>query len=214
MAALIALLVALAHLGVIQWLNRPEEITSEAKPLVMGVTMIRIPAAKPIVAPPLPPMRPVESKPLPKKTPPKMVEKKPAPIVQKAEDFAPLEATKEPPPPAAASQPASSENQPPASSNEQFTEANFRANYAQNPKPEYPAIARSRGWTGKVLLKVRVSTEGLAESVTLEKSSGHDILDENAIEAVKQWRFIPAKRGTTPVTSSVIVPVDYKLNNN
>lgn len=212
-AALIILLVTAIHVGVILWLNRPEAITSEAKPLIMDVSMIRVAAPKPAVIP-QPPAPPVEKKPLLKKTPPKVSDKKPPPIIQKAEDFAPIEPAKETPPPVSQPAASSSPTQPATSSSDQFTEANFRANYAQNPKPEYPAIARSRGWTGKVLLKVRVSAEGLAESVALEKTSGHDILDENAIEAVKQWRFIPAKRGETPVASSVIVPIDYKLNNN
>ncbi len=95
---------------------------------------------------------------------------------------------------------------------ETFTQANYRANYAINPKPEYPAIARSREWEGKVLLRVQVSAEGLTESVKIDKSSGHDILDDCAIEAVKKWRFIPAKRGDTPVASSVIVPISFSLS--
>lgn len=221
MLFLTSILVILLHLLMVQWLMKSEEITNEAKPLVMGVTMIRIPAAKPAVAP-SPPAPPIEKKPLPKKTPPKPVEKKPPPVVQKAPDFAPSQPATETPQPvsqpatsqAASSAPSSSSETTATAASEQFTEANFSANYAQNPKPAYPAIARSRGWTGKVLLKVKVSAEGLAEGVELKQSSGHEILDEAAIEAVKEWRFIPAKRGTTPVASSVIVPVDFKLKNN
>jgi protein TonB len=47
----------------------------------------------------------------------------------------------------------------------------------------------------------------------VDRSSGHDMLDESAIEAVKKWRFIPAKRGETPVASSVIVPIIFTLRD-
>jgi protein TonB len=116
-------------------------------------------------------------------------------------------------PPPSTSSSASSTSSQTTNSEPTFTEANFRANYAHNPKPDYPAVARSRGWQGKVLLRVKVSAEGLSDDVSVEQSSGHDILDESAVEAVKKWRFIPAKRGDTPVSSSVIVPIDFKLRN-
>jgi protein TonB len=39
------------------------------------------------------------------------------------------------------------------------------------------------------------------------------MLDESAIDAVEKWKFIPAKRGETPIASSVIVPIIFKLND-
>ena len=59
----------------------------------------------------------------------------------------------------------------------------------------------------------KVSAQGLSDDVTVEQSSGHEILDESAVEAVRKWRFIPAKRGETPVASSVIVPIVFTLRN-
>lgn len=96
---------------------------------------------------------------------------------------------------------------------EPFIEADINADYAENPKPDYPAIAQSRGWEGKVLLKVQVSNEGLSDAVEIERSSGYEILDESAIEAVKKWRFTPAKRGETPIASSAIVPIIFILQD-
>jgi protein TonB len=97
---------------------------------------------------------------------------------------------------------------------EQFTEASFKASYLHNPTQEYPAVAKSRGWEGKVMLKVKVSAKGLSESVEVEHSSGHEILDDSAIEAVKQWRFVPAKQGETPIASTVIVPIVFHLSED
>ena len=100
------------------------------------------------------------------------------------------------------------------SKTEPFIDANISANYAENPKPEYPSIARSMGWQGKVMLRVKVSEEGLSDAVEIEYSSGHDILDESALEAIKQWRFTPAKRGETPIASSIIVPIIFTLQDH
>lgn len=230
MLVLLGLLVSMLHLWLFTGLMKPEEDITEAKPLTMEVSMIAIPSPKkPVAEPPkpAPPPPPAEKKPpVPKKppTPPKPVVQKtkppapkPVPVSEEPAEFAPFKPSEpvaaptpaSPPPTTATSSSASS-----SSSNAQtFTEANFRANYAHNPKPEYPAVARSRGWQGKVLLRVKVSAEGLSDDVSVEQSSGHDILDESAVEAVKKWRFIPAKRGDTPVASSVIVPIDFKLRN-
>ncbi|QPK62301.1 energy transducer TonB [Methylomonas sp. LL1] len=220
MMLLLTLLVLLLHVWLLTWLMRPVEKITEAVPLVMEVSMIAISAPKPAAAPPKPAPPPPEKKPPPpKKTPPKPVVKKTPLVVQKAPDFAPAEPVEPAPAPTPqVTQSASTSNAAPSqavSTNtaETFTEANFRANYAHNPKPEYPTIAKSRGWQGKVLLRVKVSAEGLSDAVAVEQSSGHEILDESAIEAVQKWRFIPAKRGETPVASSVIVPIVFTLRN-
>jgi len=220
MLMLLSLLVLLLHIWILLWLLRPVEAITPAQPLVMEVSMIAISAPKPAVAPPQAAPPPPEKKPLPpKKTPPKPVVKKPPPVVQKSPDFAPSEPVAEPQPVVQPTTSSSSTSEAttnkvaPSTNAEQFTEANFRANYAHNPKPDYPTIAKSRGWQGKVMLRVQVSAEGLSDAVRVDQSSGHEMLDESAIEAVKKWRFIPAKRGETAVASSVIVPIIFTLRN-
>ena len=88
----------------------------------------------------------------------------------------------------------------------------FGVAYLNNPKPNYPAFAKRTGMQGTVILKVLVSREGTALKVALAKSSGHDILDEAAIDAIKQWRFVPARAGDYPVEEWVQVPVAFRLN--
>jgi protein TonB len=92
-----------------------------------------------------------------------------------------------------------------------YSEATFNANYATNPKPEYPEAAKSLGWEGNVLLRVRVTANGHSEQVIIHRSSGHKVLDDSAVVAVQKWRFIPAKRGTTAVACTVIVPIVFTL---
>lgn len=86
------------------------------------------------------------------------------------------------------------------------------AAYLNNPKPAYPLAARRRGDQGTVLVRVLVSADGLAASVSLEKGSGHPALDEAALAAVRSWRFVPAQQGGRPVEAMHVVPVVFKLD--
>lgn len=204
-------LVLLLHVWVMMRLLEATEPVKPAQPLMMEVSMIPAPHQRTEAAPVKPPEPP-------RREPPKLKKKKAkAPKPSKQETILVPEARAtasaaddSPPTPApfatAVKKPSDSASQP-------FTEANFRANYGFNPKPEYPRLARSRHWQGKVLLRVQVSADGQSERVTVFHGSGHDILDESAVAAVEKWRFIPAMRGTTPVASSVIVPVIFTLNN-
>lgn len=88
----------------------------------------------------------------------------------------------------------------------------FNADYLKNPPPAYPSISRRLGEEGRVLLKVRVLEDGTAASVTLQKSSGFDRLDESALNAVKNWKFVPAKKGNQNISSWVVVPIVFSLS--
>lgn len=89
--------------------------------------------------------------------------------------------------------------------------ARFDAAYLHNPRPTYPPMSRRLGEEGKVLLKVRVSADGRPLAVDLEKTSNFTRLDEAALDVVKRWRFVPAKRGDEAVEASVIVPLVFRL---
>jgi protein TonB len=78
-------------------------------------------------------------------------------------------------------------------------------------KPRYPEIARRQGIEGTTLLKIYVSDKGYVEDVPVERSAGHQDLDIAAMEAVKKWRFEPARRGKQPVAVWVMLPVRFEL---
>jgi protein TonB len=80
-----------------------------------------------------------------------------------------------------------------------------------NPKPVYPASAKKMGMEGKVMLKVFVSREGRVLNIEVGQSSGYEILDKAALEAVKNWRFVPARQGESPRDEWVQVPVAFVL---
>jgi protein TonB len=88
----------------------------------------------------------------------------------------------------------------------------FGAAYLHNPAPDYPSMSRRAREQGRVLLKVTVSTKGDAEDVQLDTSSGFSRLDDAAIDAVKKWQFVPAKRNNQAIRASVLVPVKFSLD--
>lgn len=89
--------------------------------------------------------------------------------------------------------------------------ARFDADYLNNPAPAYPVFSRRNREQGTVLLNVRVSAQGQAEQVQIKRSSGFSRLDEAALAAVQQWRFVPARRGEATVAASVVVPITFRL---
>lgn len=89
----------------------------------------------------------------------------------------------------------------------------FNAAYLRNPAPAYPAVARRSGDQGTVMLKVLVSPEGMPLRVELDQTSGSKSLDGAALEAVKGWRFVPARRGAQNIEGWVRVPVVFKLES-
>ena len=77
--------------------------------------------------------------------------------------------------------------------------------------PVYPRIARESGWEGTVVVRVAVQPDGHPERIEVRKSSGHTVLDKAAVEAVKKWKFSPAKDGNIPIRSVVEIPINFDL---
>lgn len=78
-------------------------------------------------------------------------------------------------------------------------------------KPHYPDSARRRGIEGTTLLKIHVSEQGAVAAALVEQSAGHQDLDQAAIDAVKKWRFEPARRGHQAIAVWVKLPVRFEL---
>jgi protein TonB len=78
-------------------------------------------------------------------------------------------------------------------------------------RPSYPASARNLGIQGTTLLHVLVSDTGRVAEVVVKQSAGHPDLDQAATDAVRRWRFEPARRGTEPVEMWVQLPFEFRL---
>jgi periplasmic protein TonB len=58
---------------------------------------------------------------------------------------------------------------------------------------------------------VLVDDQGRAKRVEINSSSGSEALDRAAAEAIKRWRFIPARYGDKTVESWIRVPIEFSL---
>jgi protein TonB len=83
--------------------------------------------------------------------------------------------------------------------------------YAENPKPVYPLEAQQKGHEGKVVLAAEILPNGLVGEVQVDKSSGYETLDHCAVETVKKWKFIPAKKGGVAILCWVSIPFRFQL---
>jgi protein TonB len=165
-------------------------------PLMVQLLTPPRPEAKPPAEPPKP--KPVV-KPRPK--PPE-----PLPLIT-----APVEAPSPspiivPPPPPPPPEPAPVVVAPPV-----VTAPIFAADYLDNPSPTYPALSRRNGEQGRVILRVLVNPAGRADQVEIRTPSGYARLDNAARDTVLGWRFVPAKRGDTPISAWVLIPISFRL---
>ncbi len=83
--------------------------------------------------------------------------------------------------------------------------------YRRNPVPEYPLLARKRGYQGTVVLEVLVDRQGRVADLRLSASCGYSVLDQAALASVKTWLFDPGTRGGERVEMRVKVPVRFQL---
>ena len=83
--------------------------------------------------------------------------------------------------------------------------------YRTNPRPEYPRMARTRGYQGNVVLEVLVDRKGRVSDLRVFKSSGYAILDTAAKKAVKNWLFEPGMIGNQKIDMWVRIPIRFEL---
>jgi periplasmic protein TonB len=77
-------------------------------------------------------------------------------------------------------------------------------------KPDYTDEGRRRQIEGDVVMEIIVRSDGSVGNVKLLQGLGAG-LDQRAIDAVRQWRFSPAKRYGVPVDVIVEVAMEFKL---
>lgn len=77
--------------------------------------------------------------------------------------------------------------------------------------PRYPESARRAGIGGTALLKFLVQADGSVANVTIEQSSGYADLDYAAVQAIRRWRFEPARKDHRAVAAWAVLPVEFRL---
>lgn len=173
--------------------------------------------SQPVVIPP-----PTVTPPVKQVTPPapRMIEQ---PVVKTAEPLPalpvpqpvaePVKHVEAPPPPVVVAEPRKEPVAAPPAPVSAIEPPSFNAAYLNNPRPDYPANARRLNIQGTVVLRVMVSPEGLPEDVQVLTSSGSPILDKAGLQAVRGWKFVPARQGDKTVRGTVNVPVRFSLDS-
>jgi protein TonB len=77
-------------------------------------------------------------------------------------------------------------------------------------RPDYTEEARQRGVEGDVLMEIVVRRDGTVGEVRVLQGLGHG-LESRAVQAVRQWRFEPARRHGQPVDVLVEVAMEFKI---
>lgn len=217
--SVVAIAVAL-HLAVFTaWLLQPPSEPVPEHEMEVTVAMLAAPVVQAEIPPVQPPPRIV-----PVRQPPRIEKTAPAPlpvesVEQQSSDTTPV-VSSEPPPVAAAEAvvviaPVASVAQAVVSSAPATpdVEPDYKASYLNN-RLTYPLAARRMGLQGRVMLNVEVLAEGLCGQVNVRQSSGHEILDNSAMQSVKTWKFAPARHAGDAITKWFMVPIQFSLKDN
>ena len=80
-------------------------------------------------------------------------------------------------------------------------------------RPVYPESARRAGLQGTTLLRIHIEADGHVSDVSVQRSAGHQSLDEAAADAVRRWRFEPALNSAGAVSMWAVVPVEFRISD-
>jgi protein TonB len=84
------------------------------------------------------------------------------------------------------------------------------ANLVSQVKPVYPPLAKQARIQGVVVLEAQISKEGTIED--LKVVTGHPLLIQAAIDAVKQWRYKPTMLNSEPVPVVTTITVNFAFS--
>lgn len=189
------------HVGIFLLILAAKTVVPQIMEIPMVVDLLQTPEVE----------KPPEAKPLPVTKPQPVKQQHQAPAPKTPTPVIETTSSTVPAPAAPVAPPAETKPTPTVAAAEPVSQARFDADYLKNPAPAYPPLSRRMGEEGKVILRVSVTPQGLAESVEIKTSSGSTRLDEAAQKTVRNWKFIPAKRGDNAVQSWVLVPIIFKL---
>jgi protein TonB len=86
----------------------------------------------------------------------------------------------------------------------------MEGNLIYRVQPQYPQLARQARVQGVVVLRAVISREGKIENLQLV--TGHPLLVQSAMEAVRQWRYRPYVLNNEPVEVVTQVTVNFTLS--
>lgn len=82
-----------------------------------------------------------------------------------------------------------------------------------SPQPDYPAMSRRRGETGRAVVQIVIGVTGKLEEANLKKSSGSARLDEAALAAARSITCRPYIEDGQAIRVTHLQPYDFTLND-
>jgi protein TonB len=79
--------------------------------------------------------------------------------------------------------------------------------------PKFPSDMRREGTGGVVTVKCTIDEKGNVTDPVVEKAS-NDAFIAPALEALRKWKFKPAKKGGTPVALKVSIPIQFSISDD
>jgi protein TonB len=79
-------------------------------------------------------------------------------------------------------------------------------------EPHYPRTARSRRLSGKIVVKFLVDPQGRVEKQSILEANPQGVFESSVLEAVARWRFKPGYYKGQPVSTWIVVPLQFKLS--
>jgi protein TonB len=76
-------------------------------------------------------------------------------------------------------------------------------------KPSYPPLALQARIGGIVVLRVLVSEQGTPLQIEVTRRVGYGMTDA-AVEAVRRWTFVPARKAGVPVRTWMVIPIPFE----
>lgn len=92
-----------------------------------------------------------------------------------------------------------------------FVDSGVDLRFARNFQPPYPAAMRRLDQEGKVVVRVRIGTDGRVLSVERLSASDDAFWEATERQALRGWRFRPATRDGVAVESVKVMTVQFRL---
>jgi protein TonB len=83
---------------------------------------------------------------------------------------------------------------------------------ARNRPPVYPQQAALLRQQGAVIVMIHVSPQGTTQGVDIVQGSGYALLDRAVLDAVRNWRFLPAVKDGQPVPFDMPMRFVFQAN--
>jgi protein TonB len=87
------------------------------------------------------------------------------------------------------------------------------SDWVRVPQLDYPLAAKRLREEGTVVVKALIDVRGVPRQVTLQRSSGHPRLDQEALAKALTARVKPRTENGVPFEFSILMPLEFKLED-